>query len=226
MKRRPDGPPDTRMVGVVNDAFRRDVARLQTALAAVPPLPAAPRETVVEHCTWLMRLVTDFHAGVDAGLYPLVRAKNPYAGDLLDAMIAQHREIAARASVVVGAAAQWTNDANVTAQRALATAFDALADVLLPHLHLVEVELMPVVIASLTEREWRSWDRACMLDPRSKAEMAEAGNWLLDDLDEERREVTLNTISRWERLVMVRVYERRHRRAQQRNGVGPLEAEL
>jgi hypothetical protein len=225
MKRRPDGPPDTRMVGVVNDAFRRDVARLQTALAAVPPLPAAPRETIVAHCTWLVRLVTDFHNGVDAGLYPLVRAKNPYAGESLDAMYAQHREIAARGAAVVAAAEKWTDDADVAAQRALAAAFDALADELLPHLHVVEVELMPVVIASLTEREWRSWDRACMLDPRTKAEMAEAGNWLLDDLDEERREVTLNTISRWERLLMG-VYERRHRRAQQRNGVGPLEAEL
>jgi hypothetical protein len=214
MKRRPDGPPDTRMVGVVNDAFRRDVARLQESLAVVPP---AARDTIVEHCKWLMQLLTDFHNGVDAGLYPLVRTKNPYAGQMLDEMYAQHREIAARADAVVAAADRWTDDADAAAQRGLAGAFDGLADALLPHLHAVEVELMPVVIASLTEREWRSWDRACMLDPRSKAEMAEAGNWLLDDLDEERREVTLNTISRWERLLMVRVYERRHRRARQRN---------
>ena len=217
MKRRPDGPPDTRMVGVVNDAFRRDVARLQAALAVVPPAAPGGRESIVEHCKWLVRLLTDFHNGVDAGLYPLVRTNNPYAGEMLDVMLAQHCDLAARADAVVAAAEHWTDDANAAAQRGLADAFDALADALLPHLHAVEVELMPVVIASLTEREWRSWDRACMLDPRSKAEMAEAGNWLLDDLDEERREVTLNTISRWERLLMVRVYERRHRRAQQRN---------
>ena len=217
MKRRPDDPPDTRMVGIVNDAFRRDVGRLQAALAVVPPAPGS-RARIVEHCVWLMRLLTEFHSGIDAGLYPLVRTKNPYAGELLDRMIAQHREIASRAADVVTAAEHWTSDDDEASQRALATAFDAVDDVLLPHMHTAEVELMPVVVASLTEREWRSWDRACILDPRTKAEMAEAGNWLLDDLDEERREVTLRTISRWERMLMG-VYERRHRRALQRDGV-------
>jgi hypothetical protein len=198
---------------------------LQAALAGVPPAPPDTRARIVEHCAWLMRLLTDFHNGIDAGLYPLVRAKNPYASELLDRMAAQHREIAARAGDVVAAADRWTSDDDEAGQRALAGAFDAVADVLLPHLHTAEVELMPVVIASLTEGEWRSWDRACILDPRTKAEMAEAGNWLLDDLDEERREVTLGTITRWERVLMG-VYERRHRRARQREGVDRGGADL
>ena len=112
------------------------------------------------------------------------------------------------------AATAWTGDDG--GRFALAAAVDALADALLPHLHVVEVELMPVIAATLTHREWLSWDRACMLDPRTKEELEIAGNWLLDDLDDERRAITLQTCSTWERLLIVRRYQPRWYRNRRR----------
>jgi hypothetical protein len=41
MTTRHDKPADTTMMGVVHDALRRDLARLQTALPGSPP-PATP----------------------------------------------------------------------------------------------------------------------------------------------------------------------------------------
>ena len=69
-----DGPADTRMMGIVHDALRRDLRRTRDALAGTPP--AARRGAIAAHLGWLMDFLHAHHTGEDDGLYPLVRAMN------------------------------------------------------------------------------------------------------------------------------------------------------
>ena len=84
MKKNMEGPADTRMMGIVHDALRRDLARTRAALAC--PVPAAQRRALAAHVGWMMDFLHEHHEGEDKGLYPMVRAINPATGALLDAM--------------------------------------------------------------------------------------------------------------------------------------------
>src|SRR5579859_4944122 len=70
-----------------------------------------------------------------------------------------------------------------TARAGLAQALDQLADVLYPHLRREEDEMMPVVSAAVTEREWREWDPQYNIKPLRPLELADPGLWILDGLD-------------------------------------------
>jgi hypothetical protein len=73
MKTEPNAPADTRMMGIVHQALRRDLARARVALARTPPPRGPQREAVARHLEWMMRFLRQHHAGEDAGLYPMVR---------------------------------------------------------------------------------------------------------------------------------------------------------
>ena len=88
-----DKPADTTMMGVVHDALRRDLARLQTALSGSIPAGDARRRALADHIDWMMGFLHDHHQGEDTGLWPLVRQRNPQAGPLLDQMEADHARI-------------------------------------------------------------------------------------------------------------------------------------
>ena len=73
---------------------------------------------------------------------------NPAAGELLDAMAADHAADRSRGGRVRAAAARWAAD---DAERAAPLdAINALEDVLLPHLEREESEAMPLVSATIT----------------------------------------------------------------------------
>ena len=86
-----DGPADTRMMGIVHDALRRDLARIRAALAGA--VPEARRRALAAHVGWMMDFLHEHHEGEDAGLYPMVRAVNPAVGALLDVMAADHAAV-------------------------------------------------------------------------------------------------------------------------------------
>jgi hypothetical protein len=88
-----DAPADTTMMSVVHDALRRDLARTTAALAESPPPDAERRVAIGRHVTWMMDFLHHHHDGEDRGLWPLVRQRNPAAGELLDGMEADHRHL-------------------------------------------------------------------------------------------------------------------------------------
>ena len=108
MKKNMDGPADTRMMGIVHDALRRDLARTRAALDG--PLPEARRRALAAHMDWMMDFLHEHHEGEDAGLYPMVRAINPAAGELLDAMAADHARVDPAVAGARAAAARWAAD--------------------------------------------------------------------------------------------------------------------
>jgi hypothetical protein len=97
-----DGPADTTMMGVVHDALRRDIGRLQTSLAP-PAIPGDDRRhALARHALWMMDFLHDHHRGEDEGLWPLVTGRNPQAAGLLAAMEAEHALIVPAADRLSG----------------------------------------------------------------------------------------------------------------------------
>ena len=84
---RPDtnAPADTRTMGIVHGALRRDLERARIVLSGqpTPPAPSQSRATA-DHVLWMMHFLHSHHTDEDDGLRPLIRSKNPEAGALLD----------------------------------------------------------------------------------------------------------------------------------------------
>ena len=92
----PDDPADTRMMGIVHSALRRDLVRARLVLAEPTPLTGERRTALADHVRWLMDFLHHHHTNEDDGLYPLVLEKNPAAGELLAVMDADHHRITPR----------------------------------------------------------------------------------------------------------------------------------
>ena len=88
---RASDPADTRMMGIVHGALRRDLLRIREVVVTEPYPQGRQRRALGEHVVWLMRFLHAHHTSEDEGLWPLVRTRNPAAGELLDALEAEHQ---------------------------------------------------------------------------------------------------------------------------------------
>ena len=170
MKTSNNQPADTRIMGIVHDALRRDLQRAETAITRTPPPPQARRVAIAAHVRWLMDFLHRHHAGEDQGLWPLVRAHNPAAGDLLDQMDTDHARIGPQIDQVQNAAATYGTDASPAGRQGLAAAIELLRSVLDPHLRREEDEMMPVVSRSITHAQWEAFNYTNNVKPKSKKE--------------------------------------------------------
>ena len=188
MKHDMNGPADTRMMGIVHNALRRDLGRLRQVLTNGQP-DAGQRAALGAHAVWLMDFLHEHHGGEDDGLYPMVLAKNPQARELLDVMDADHKRVIPAMDTFRDAVKRWAASGDDADRVETHGALDELVAVLYPHLEREENEMMPVVAASITQRDWHRWDQAHNIKPKKLPRLAEEGNWLLDDLDPERRKI-------------------------------------
>jgi len=90
----PDAPADTRLMGIIHEALRRDLRRTRAALTETPAPDRHQREALAGHLGWMMQFLHAHHRTEDEGLYPMVRARDPHAAVLLDQMHDQHTAIA------------------------------------------------------------------------------------------------------------------------------------
>ena len=202
MKHDPAGPADTRMMGIVHDALRRDLGRLRGVLTGPAPGPEQ-RAALGAHIQWLMDFLHDHHEGEDAGLYPLVLGKNPQARELLDTMDADHRRVTPAMDRVRSTGQGWTAGGSDADRDALLAGLDELTGVLFPHLEREEKEMMPVVATSITQRDWHRWDQQHNIKPKKLPRLAEEGNWLLDGLDPDRRRIVEGEVPAIPRYVIM-----------------------
>ena len=82
----------------------------------------------------MMGFLHAHHHGEDAGLWPLVRERDPRAAPLLDAMEADHAAIAPLVEACDTAAGDYRAATSDEARVALLGALERLCEVLLPHL--------------------------------------------------------------------------------------------
>ena len=119
-----DGPCDTRMMGVVDSALRRDLVRARLVLEGEAPLSDRRRVALAEHLIWLMDFLHEHHSSEDAGLYPMVLRNDPSTAALVAEMDADHQRIDPAMAALVSAAERWRD--NATAAAAVAETLDRL----------------------------------------------------------------------------------------------------
>ena len=210
-----DAPADTRMMGIVHSALRRDLRRAQVLLTEVPDLDEDRREALADHLLWCMAFLHHHHTGEDDGLYPLVVLQNPDSAELVADMDRDHEAIVPAMGGLEAAAREYRSSGS---SANLLEALASLCDVLLPHLRREELEMMPVVSASITEAQWRAWTEG--LKRTKLGELAFEGHWLLDGIDAEGRAHLLTMVPAVPRFMLVHLLGGPYRRRVTRLWVG------
>lgn len=222
---------DTTVMGIVHDALRRDLGRLETALVALPrPTFLERRRALGAHTAWMMTFLHHHHRGEDEGLWPLVRGRAPDAGTVFERMAAEHAGIAPALTAVAAAAGRLGDGGEPDdAREDLLVALQALVAVLLPHLRHEEDDAMPLVASTITDVEWRRWDQRYNVEGKSLRRLAREGHFLMDGLDQARCRVLVHLVPPPARLVIVKGFARGYRTACAARwgadvAVGPLRA--
>ena len=208
-----DGPADTRMMGIVHEALKRDLRRVRQLLSEAPAPRSRQRVALGQHVIWMLDFLHAHHSGEDSGLWPLVRRRNPAAAELLDSLEADHARIAPAADVTAARAREYTASTDDSARVALIEALDGLVEVLEPHLDREVAEAMPVVAASITEREWDALEQQYNIKPKTKWQLAMEGHWLVEGIDAEGYDLVVHKVPAVLRFVLLHgfgpVYRRR-----------------
>jgi hemerythrin-like domain-containing protein len=197
----PTDPADTRMMGIVHSALRRDLVRARLVLEGPAPLTGERRTALADHVQWLMDFLHHHHSNEDDGLFPLVLEKNPAAGELLGVMDADHHRIAPRILELDVAARSYRSSATGSDAALLAAVKGLLAD-MCPHLEREEREMMPVVSETITNGEWRAWEDA-FTKVKSMKQLADEGHWLLDNLDPVHRDFVVHLVPAVPRFILI-----------------------
>jgi hypothetical protein len=203
-------PADTRSMGIVHSALRRDLERTRIALSTGPHPDAERRRGLAAHVVWMMHFLHIHHTGEDVGLWPLIRARNPAAGALLDQMDDDHRRIAPAITALEDAARAYRDDEET--REPLLVALAGLTDVLLPHLRREELEMMPVVSATITTTEYHDVEQEYFVKPKSFMELGAEGHWIIDGLGPVDREVILHVVPAVPRFILLHGFARSYQR--------------
>jgi hypothetical protein len=200
------------MMDIVHSALKRDLRRAHSVLAATPPPLGRQRVALGRHVTWMLAFLHAHHTSEDEGWWPLIRSRNPAAAELLDSMEADHARIHPAAEAAATAARDYTATTTDPERVALVRALDALLAVLVPHLDREVAEAMPVVAASITQREWDALEQEHNIKPKSTRQLAMEGHWLLEEIDPEGYDVVVHKVPPVLRLVLLYGFGRSYRR--------------
>lgn len=151
-------------------------------------------------------------APADTPAGPTTRGAGRAAVELLASMEADHARIAPAAEAVATAARQYTTTSGDPQRNALVEALDALIEVLIPHLDREVAEAMPVVAASITNREWDAVEQEYNIKPKSTRELALEGHWLLEGIDTEGYAVVVHKVPAVLRFILLHGFGRGYRR--------------
>lgn len=206
------GPADTTMMGVVHDAYRRDLARARTALTTEPYPDDQQRKAIAEHLLWMMEMLHAHHTGEDEGLWPMVLRKNPGAAVIMETMDADHSRIAPAMDGLETAAARYADDGSEASRASVLGALDTLSEVVLPHLRREEDEAMPVVSASITAAEWDAWDEEHNIKPKSMTQLGSEAHWIIDNLDPTRYQTVRQLLPPVPRFIVLNGFRGGYRR--------------
>ena len=197
------GRPDTRSMGVIHAALRRDLDRATIVLGGTPVPSGARVRAIAEHLVWLMDFLDHHHQAEDDRLYPFTRAKNAAAAALLEAMESDHAGIQEPMAEIIDASRSAQDDSIPLQDRTarLTAAVEGLRGPLYPHLEREELELMPVVEDSVTQADWDAYEHP--LQDRPKSELAFIGHWAIDGLAEEIQPVITGVVPAPVRFVLL-----------------------
>jgi Hemerythrin HHE cation binding domain len=219
-----DQAADVRDMGIVHSALRRDLRRTAMVLGAGAPISDERRQALAGHALWMMHFLHVHHSGEDDLLWPVIRSRNPDAAALLDQMDADHRRIAPAITRLEEAARAYAADASAHGRFTEAVA--SMAEVTLPHLRREELEMMPVVAATLRHDEYADIGRRAFVKPKSFVELGREGHWVIDGLDREGYEVITGVVPWPVRFVLIHGFKRGYARKRRALWGGTAAAEV
>jgi len=211
MKTEPPAPADTRMMGIVHSALRRDLSRATEALSRQPVPDDAQRVAIAQHMQALMGFLHLHHSGEDDWLWPTMRRLNPAASEVLDQMDADHLAIAPHMGKVTAAAAAYEKSA--TGRDVLADTLNDLRSTLDPHLRREEDEMMPMVASTLTAAQWDAWEQEYYVKTKSKKDLGLEGHWLIDGGDRAVYDHVVRKVNPVLRFLLLHVFGPKYRQA-------------
>lgn len=203
---------DTRMMGIVHAAFRRDLARLEVTLKAATAPSGGRRRAVARHVLWLMEMLHAHHQGEDDGLWPLVGKRDPAANGLLDEMVAEHHAIVPAIAALRAAARRYGSAGDDSSDVELTQALDSLTALLVPHMDREVAEAMPLVAQALTAADWDAWNHKYNVKPKSLRQLGLEGHWLLDETGPADHRFVTHQVPAVPRFIMLRGFARLYRR--------------
>jgi hemerythrin-like domain-containing protein len=147
---------EVRDMAIVHQAFRRaftESARLVRAESS----PAPDRVSfLAAHIDLVVNLLHNHHHSEDLILWPLLKARAPEDAAMVERVAGEHDDISRAMDAVTAAVVAWRSKPRADERDALATALDALDEVLQTHLDDEEGNAVPLAARTLTQEEWNS----------------------------------------------------------------------
>lgn len=210
MRPDPNGPADTRDMGIVHSALRRDLQRARLALTEDPNPGRA--KAIGAHLVWCMDWLHHHHTNEDEHYWPETIARNPAAAEVLGRMQADHEglhqpldELTAAARVL---AQTGTNSAAVLA------ALAAVHGPLTAHLRREELEAVPLIGQSWGYADHEEFSKI-FIEGKPKSQLAKEGMWMIDNATPEVRSIILGRVPALMAFVLLRVFGGRYERLKQ-----------
>ena len=178
---------------VIHAAVRRDLARLESALAVAPDGDLARATQLQLAYASLHRQLKHHHEGEDSYVFPFLD-KVEGAGELVQVMESEHQ---AMVDALDDAATAIDAYASTGSARDAHTARDAVVrahEVVERHFKHEEDELEPLLLPHLQTSEWKAVEKR--LRPASLSESGAFMAWIQDGMTEDARAYLRSTIPR------------------------------
>ena len=176
---------------VIHAAVRRDLGRLESALATAPDGDRARARQLQVAYANLHGQLKHHHEGEDTHVFPFL-ARVAGAAELIEVMESEHQ---AMADALAGARAAMDTYASTGSAVDAHAAKDAVAranDVVERHLHHEENDLEPLMLPHLETPEWKAVEKR--LRPASLAVSGRFMAWVQDGMPEAERAYLRSTI--------------------------------
>jgi iron-sulfur cluster repair protein YtfE (RIC family) len=201
------------IVYLIHDAFRRDLARLSTAVASAAG-DAGRAQQLQRHWEFVSEQLHHHHRIEDESLWPLVRSKLVHQPDdrqVLDEMEGQHLALDPTLRAVDEGFAVLSDEPNAARAAELAARIDDLGLALGQHLDAEERSCFPIVDWALTIEEFRSFGKAAAKAAGLRAS-ARLFPWIFDQAYPADRQTVLAVPPRPVQVLCRLVWEPRYRR--------------
>jgi hemerythrin-like domain-containing protein len=190
---------------VIHGAVRRDLARLDAALAAVPDGDRQRAGALRDAYAYLQSELVRHHEGEDALIFPMLGRMGADA-DLLAAMEDEHHAMAEALQSTRSAMERYAGSGSATDAQAAREHVAHTREVVDRHLTHEERDLDPVLLANADSAEWKAVEKQLRRQPPKVAGPFFA--WVQDGMGNEERAYLERTVPGPIRFLMSRVFGR------------------
>jgi hemerythrin-like domain-containing protein len=194
---------------VIHDAVRRDLQRLDSALAVVADGDQGRAEELRRAFANLRKELTHHHESEDRWIWPMLAGVGVDT-DLLGAMESEHESMSTALQETAAAMDRFAATGSATDAAAARGSVARTTAVVEQHLSHEEQDLEPVLIPFLDSPEWKEVEKKLSRQPPFVAGAFFA--WVTDGMNEEGRTYLRATVPPPVTFVLARVFGRRYRR--------------